>query len=278
MAKKTKKRKPHRRVRNSLIQIDPMTYLVGGPEEEPEKPIIIAWLSSPSVGDEIATEGVYKQLYEEIFEPDPERSKVITLHLYVEYWLDMILEKLSIPPPDTFKKKIDTLNSKGTFEKTLYDNLVAINRLRNIYAHELDLAKAHEKVSSLISQMALDPYFVCTDQDHFRIICIQTMFLLESTFKNDGKPPKFIFPKDAIREKLKTEGKLHWQDCELLSKKQVSQYVHRLTLRCPYCQSGTIIREKDETPGFRESDMTCCEKCDLTGDGSYLDFKTIKAL
>lgn len=241
-----------------------------------EKPIIIAWLKYPALQSAVEGNQVYEQLYEEVFDPNPERSKVITLHLYVEYWLDKIFERLSISTPDTFWKKIEGLNAKGTFNKSLYENLLTINRLRNIYAHELDLRSANEKVFDLISKMTLDPHFVCTDQDHFRLICIQTMFLLEATYNNGGRPPELIFPKEAVREKLCKEGKLHWQDCELISKEQISQYVHRVTLRCPYCSVGTIVREKDVTPGFRESDMTICKECGLTGDGAYLDFKTIK--
>lgn len=246
-------------------------------DDEEDNPMIIAWLNNPAMrSSEAATEGVYNQLSEEIFEPDLERSKVVTLHLYVEYWLDKIFEKLAVSPPNMFWNKVDALNKLGTFSEPLYQNLLVINKLRNIYAHELDLEKAHAEVSALISKMTLDPYFVSTDQDHFRKVCIQTMFLLESTFNNNGRPPEMIFPADAIREKLKSNGKLHWQDCELISKKQRSRYVHQVVLKCPYCSVGTVTREKDDTPGFRESDMTRCEKCGLTGDGSYLDFKTIK--
>lgn len=246
--------------------------------DENDKPIIIAWLSSPGATQtsDVATEGVYSQLSEEIFEPDFERSKVITLHLYVEHWLDKIYDKISVSSPDTFLKKVDVLNAKGTFDKSLYENLLVINKLRNIYAHELDLGKAHSQVSALIAKMTLDPYFVCNDRDHFRLVCIQTMFLLENTLNNNGRPPEMIFPADAIREKLKIEGKLHWQDCELISKSQKSRYVHQLVLKCPFCSKGTITREKDDTPGFRESDMTTCENCGLTGDGSYLILKTVK--
>jgi hypothetical protein len=220
---------------------------------------------------------VHDQLSQQIFEPDEERSKVITLHLFVEYWIDRILEKRSMAFPETFHKKVKALNDAGVFTESLFGNLTIINKLRNIYAHEIDLSKAHARVSVLIADLILDPYFASTDRDHFRSVCIQTMFLLESTFDNNGEQPIAKFPKDETREKLNRDGRLHWQECELLSNDRLSQFVHRYVMRCPFCASGTIIREKDSTPGFRESNMTACGKCGLTGDGSYLLLETARS-
>ncbi len=275
--RKKTKQLPSLRKKSKLIQVNAETYLVGAKEDEvqEERPIILAWLNNySSDAPEQVTEKVYKQLYDEIFEPNPERSKVVTLHLYVEYWLDSILDRVSIVRPSTFFKKAVRLNEIGSFTEDLYQNILKINQLRNIYAHELDLKKAYRECEDLISKMKLDPYFVNTDADFFRAICIQTMFALESIYNNNGKPITSHFPAESVREKLKANRSLHWQECELVSKEKVSTYIERVTMRCPLCGIGTIVREKDSTPGFRDSFMTKCKNCGLSGDGSYLELAT----
>ena len=47
-------------------------------------------------------------------------------------------------------------------------------------------------------------------------------------------------------------------------------------MRCPLCESGTIVRYKDDTTGFKESSMSPCATCGLTGDGSHLKLDTAK--
>ncbi|WP_414624918.1 hypothetical protein [Calothrix sp. CCY 0018] len=48
------------------------------------------------------------------------------------------------------------------------------------------------------------------------------------------------------------------------------------TLRCPLCVQGSIKREKDSTPGFKESSMWSCGVCGLSGDGVYVELNTAK--
>ena len=246
--------------------------------EKEERPVIIAWLNDPSrVMHQYASDAIFEQLYDEVFDPNPARSHVITLHLYVEHWLDRLFKKLGTKRPWSFSKKLDALFVKGVFEPQLYENLKVINQLRNIYAHQLDLAKAHKKVVRALESIQLDPYFMTTDPDKLRAVCVQTMFLLEATYNNECKPPKLpAFPTEAAKQRLIADGRLFWQECEILKKKQPGEHLLTWILRCPLCKTGLIKREKDNTPGFRESNFHPCDSCGLDGDGSYLSLQTAK--
>lgn len=70
-------------------------------------------------------------------------------------------------------------------------------------------------------------------------------------------------------ERLRVEGKLHWQECEVLSTREEGDYEY-YDLRCPSCGKGTIKRTRDGTPGFKDASMTACDNCGLTGDGYEL--------
>ena len=246
--------------------------------DEDNKPVLFAMLADSRRSEYVIPEvAIYDKLLEEIFEPNPLRSHVITLHLYVEYWLDKILSAIGASNIDrmTFNRKINFLNDKGIIEEDLFNNIVSINRLRNVYAHELDLEKANEKVMSLLRKMKIDPYFETTDSDIFRSVCLQSMMLLEATFANGCKSPRLEdFPYEKVKEKLLKEGRLFWQECEITDKK-VQGYIHQYQLRCPLCKEGVIEREKDKTPGFKESFMGSCNVCGLSGNGSTLELNTV---
>jgi ribosomal protein L37AE/L43A len=100
------------------------------------------------------------------------------------------------------------------------------------------------------------------------------MMLLEATFANGGKSPRLSdFPHNKVRDKLLKEGQLHWQECEILDKEERG-YISKYKLRCPLCHDGIIEREKDSTPGFKESDIWPCNICNLSGSGTYLDLES----
>ena len=60
----------------------------------------------------------YKELTNQINDPNPLRSKVLTLHLLVEYWLNKILEELEYS-----KSRIDDLTFHKKNEE-LYSNKI----------------------------------------------------------------------------------------------------------------------------------------------------------
>jgi hypothetical protein len=252
-------------------------YFYSGNDVNEERPIYFGLMNDPSqVMLDYVPDSIYEKLLEEILNPDIMRSQVITLHLYIEYWLDKLLQKIHIDAEKFMLcKKVIKLNEAGAFEAPLYKNLLTVNKLRNIYAHELDLVRAATEVKRRIKDLTLDPYFITSDTDQFRSVCVQTMFLLEATYNNGCKPPKLLFPTDDTRKRLLETGKLHWQECELLSKTG-GGYIVDWMLRCPLCVQGSIKREKDSTPGLKDSSMWPCDVCGLSGDGVYVNLNTAK--
>ena len=241
-------------------------------DDDQERSVIIGWRNDPSrVAREFAPDRIYERLFEEVFgEPNVVRSYVVTLHLYVEYWLDRLLTKLGQSTRTTFFKKIKKLEELQALEAELATNLFRVNSLRNIYAHQLDLGKASAAVTKLLEELKEDPYFSSNDPDPLRAVCIQVMFLLEATFHNNCKPPKLPeFPHAALKRRLQRKGRVHWGECETLSKK-INGYLEEYVLRCPRCNKGTILRERDATPGFKEAFMSACSHCHLSGDGYYV--------
>jgi hypothetical protein len=102
-----------------------------------------------------------------------------------------------------------------------------------------------------------------------------TLFLLEATYHNDCRPPKLPFPHREARIRLESEGRLHWQNCEILSR-EVEGAIEHYTLRCPFYQKGVIRRDRDVTPGFKEASMSECPECGLTGDGFDFDLDSVR--
>lgn len=78
----------------------------------------------------------------------------------------------------------------------------------------------------------------------------------------------------ARRERVLREGRVFWQECEILRQESPAQDETRWYLRCPLCGQGEIVRWKDATPGYKDSSMVPCTVCGLSGDGSYLDVRT----
>lgn len=210
-----------------------------------------------------------------------ERSKIITLHLYVEYWLNkLIKKKVSLEQKNidkySFYEKTDKLWRLGVLDQPTYENLLKINELRNIYAHELELEKVEVKIQTKLNEVKIDPCFITSDGDCFRSICVQTMFLLDATYNNNCSPIKIGYPTEEIKQRLLKDGKVHWQKCEILSREEIRSYEEKYKLICPLCRTGTITRWKDNTPGFKDSLFDSCTVCGLTGDGSYLFLETAK--
>lgn len=216
------------------------------------------------------------KLVAELFEPHPLRSHVITLHLYIEHWLDKLLGGIGATKISkmTFSQKTTRLAEEDVLDGDLLHNVSLINRLRNIFAHELDLENAESKVNTMLTEFRADPYFSSSDRDPFRSACIQTILAMEATYENGCRPvSKTPFPDDEVRNKLLENGTLFWQECELL-RKDVRGTEHTYHLKCPLCNEGTIEREKETLVGHKESHIFPCTNCRLQGDGSILILET----
>ena len=249
-------------------------------DSEEDKPVYFAKLANGrrkyTVGDD-TSQRFYEKYVLEINNPNPLRSKILTFHLCIEYWLNRIGDAIKLKLKNyTFNKKIETLNKRGLLNKQLYSNIKKINRIRNIYTHNLD-ANGIE-VSNLLEGLTFSNDFITSSRDKFEAVSIQTMFELEGIYLNLIYPQRSEFYSDEeTKQKLIDSGKLFWQSCEILDVKKEG-YDERYTLKCPYCCKGEIIKIHEGMPGFKDSYFIPCQRCGLTGDGSTLLFNSIKGL
>ena len=107
---------------------------------------------------------LFKKLADQINDPNPLRSKVLTLHLLIEYWLDKILEELGISNLDrlTFYNKNEEIHNRHITEDLIYNNIKIINKIRNIYAHEIDIAKLEPEIDKLLQEINFSKNFEAT--------------------------------------------------------------------------------------------------------------------
>lgn len=231
---------------------------------------------------EMSPEGdrLFRRLANEINNPDPLRSKILTLHLYIEHWLDRIIEKeknkgKNFGNVSKFWLKNKVLHDSKIIGGRLYSNINIINEIRNIYAHTLELEKVQDRIHERLSQLKFSPDFDTSSKDILESITIQSMFELEETYlRSFGEVDEYN--DEEIKNKLVKEGKLFWQYCDIVSKHFEPGNEEVYELRCPYCLEGKIVRISDRTPGFKSSFFIPCNKCGLTGEGSTLILETIK--
>lgn len=221
----------------------------------------------------------YKELSNQINDPNPLRSKILTLHLLIEYWLNKILEEKNYLNLDemTFYQKNEELHNTNIIDDLIYKNTLIINKIRNIYAHEIDLDKLEPKINELLDRIKFSLDFETSSDDRFLAIAVQTMFQLEEKYYDIKYTDEIkVLTDEEVKQKLVKKGKLFWQYCDLLDKKQGFLNETEYVLKCPYCFKGKISRFHDDTPGFKESYFIPCNNCKLSGDGSTLLLETIK--
>ena len=224
----------------------------------------------------------YKRLFKEIDSIKEKRNKIITLHLYIEKAMDRIVSLiLGKHEKMKFYKKIEFLEKRGFIDNNQSYNLKAINKLRNDYAHILEIELIESKYLQLVKDLKLSGHvFANPHHDKFQLIVHQILFELNDIYnrervkKGEGTIEKSLTNTD-VKRKLEKEGKLFWQLCKILKYKKEG-YDEIYHLQCPYCNKGEIIRERDGTPGFKESFFIGCTNCGLSGDGSTLKIETIK--
>lgn len=80
-------------------------------------------------------------LLKEIFSINESRLLVITGHLYFDYILEKMLDQepnnFTVRQRESFHAKLEFLASRGKFDANTYQCLQAINRLRNMFAHNI---------------------------------------------------------------------------------------------------------------------------------------------
>lgn len=91
---------------------------------------------------------------------DTNLSTVLSVHLFTECLLDELIDRESVIASRlkdrrvyTFAVKLALVFHMGLLDKALFDNLVALNSLRNQYAHQIDVDLAR----------SIGPHFVRRD-------------------------------------------------------------------------------------------------------------------
>ena len=100
-------------------------------------------------------------LLKDIASTNEPRLLVITGHLYFDYILERILDRLpnsmTKRQRESFYVKLEFLNRQGRFDSELYNCLMAINRLRNSFAHNIffDLTKWDPRTIPFVRRFGL---------------------------------------------------------------------------------------------------------------------------
>jgi len=89
------------------------------------------------------------------------RALVLTLHLYIEYWLDWLIRK-HCKNPDVIENfslsnKAKILKAFDVLRTDLYDDVLKMNEIRNIFAHDLDIRSEEfrNKFAKKVSELKL---------------------------------------------------------------------------------------------------------------------------
>lgn len=110
-----------------------------------------------------------------------ERGKIITLHLYIEEWLDEIIKTFGgitkIKRRLTFWQKAKLIHSIDLMDDLLVNNILLINRLRNMYGHNRKVDE--NKKLDLIAQLKLRPNYDWEGFNKLDAICSLTMMDLQ---------------------------------------------------------------------------------------------------
>jgi predicted RNA-binding Zn-ribbon protein involved in translation (DUF1610 family) len=243
-----------------------------GKTEDPRKDKIV-------ISPDKEVEKDFNRLFYEMDNLSGRRDKIITLHLYLDKSMSRIISLLN-PSFKKWKffKKVEYLENNGLIELDQIYNLKEINKLRNKYAHLLEIEKIEFEYQLMVEKLKLSgKVFANPHHDKFQLVIYQLLFELNSIYDNERvKRGEGTIQKgmndEEIKNKLVQEGTLFWQFCKIINYEKEG-YTERYELLCPFCGKGKIIRERDGTPGFKDSFFVKCDNCGLDGDGSTLELK-----
>ena len=95
-------------------------------------------------------EEIFKHMIRDLKEIKDIRGLVLVLHLYIEWWLnllikkyfknhDIILDDNLLNDLKSFSNKVRILNAVGVLDENIFEDIKTVNKIRNIFAHNLDL-------------------------------------------------------------------------------------------------------------------------------------------
>jgi hypothetical protein len=131
----------------------------------------------------------FKELIKDLKTKD-ERGKIITLHLYIQDWLDAVLKKYTGAPEIKgrlkFWQKAELVYAVDLIDDITLHNIIKINELRNLFGH-VRKPDEHKKLR-LISELKAKPNFESKGFTRLEEICIQTMLELYEVYEKLDKP------------------------------------------------------------------------------------------
>ncbi|MCH7648924.1 MAG: hypothetical protein IIA83_09990 [Thaumarchaeota archaeon] len=111
------------------------------------------------------------------------RYFIVMLHLYLEFWMNQIIEKKCKNPDKiknfNFSPKLKILNSFNIVPDELYHDIKIFNDLRNTFVHDLDIKenKIDEKLIQLKNKNAKK--VLDSPKSHVRLIGSVTALMAE---------------------------------------------------------------------------------------------------
>ncbi len=101
-------------------------------------------MTEKCIGYEKVKQEYFDKYFEKLSLIEEPTTKVLTIHLYTEFWINKLID-LSSPKPQeilnrnlNFSIKLILIYNMGLIPEQLYLNIKKLNKLRNKYAHNLD--------------------------------------------------------------------------------------------------------------------------------------------
>ena len=95
------------------------------------------------MSEKISIGDTFERMVKELNGVHDMRYTIVMLHLYLEFWLDKVIEKKCKNSKKilefNFFQKLRILNGFGIVSDELFNDIKIINELRNTFAHELDI-------------------------------------------------------------------------------------------------------------------------------------------
>lgn len=147
-------------------------------------------------------EGIFRSMLADFKGIKDTRGLILVLHLYVEWWLnelikkyfknsDVILDENPLNNLKSFYNKLMLLNSIGILEGDVFEDIKTVNRIRNIFAHNLDLSHpdVREKFKSEMERVRMREAREAkmSAEDRFSLLAISLTLELHNVF---ASPPE----------------------------------------------------------------------------------------
>jgi hypothetical protein len=130
-------------------------------------------------------ESFYRRLVDDINKITDIRSKVITLHLYLEFLIDNFINAFFVNPREilenfSFYNKFRIIEAIG-FDENLCKNIKKINSFRNQFAHELDLSKIKLDFSNVYMKEP-EVFSKFNDLNKIQVLTVETILEMNNQF------------------------------------------------------------------------------------------------